>query len=162
VSADALQVARALIAAGVPVFAAPPAMKSGAWDPTGGTDGCGYWLPTAWQKTVPTLSWLDPTARGYEDKAWRPGWALAAVMGHKCDGLDTDPRHGGDQSRAELLAGGLWPTAYGVARTPSGGTHELVVPLGVGSRDDLRPGVDLKGGKPDGTSRGFLFIAQTM
>jgi len=58
-----LDVARRLIRAGVPVFAARPAIgPDGRWNPTGGTggpNGCGYWLPEAWQKTVPTDDWLD-------------------------------------------------------------------------------------------------------
>jgi hypothetical protein len=58
-----LDVARRLIRAGVPVFAAPPAIgPDGRWNPTGGTGGpkvCGYWLPETWQKTVPTDDWLD-------------------------------------------------------------------------------------------------------
>ena len=48
---------------------------------------------------------------------------------------------------------------HAAASTPSGGTHEFITSLGVGSRDDVRPGFDVKGGRPDGTSRGFAFIA---
>lgn len=157
----ALEVARRLIALRVPVFAAPPALdEDGNWNPTGGVDG--YWLPPEWQRTVPTLNWLDPTVPGFEDKAWRPGWALCAVAGVRFDVLDTDPRNGGDASRARLVALGLLPTVYAVATTPSGGTHELIAPLGIGSKTGFLPGLDLKGGKAGGSSRGFVFIAPTM
>lgn len=157
-----LDVARQLIDAGIPVFAAAPATDdAGNWDPTGGTGGCGYWLPKQWEKTTPTRNWLDPTVPGFEQKAWRPGWALCAVMGHGLDLLDVDPRNGGDATRAGLQAAGLWPMTYGAADTPSGGTHEFVASLNVGSRDGVQPGLDVKGGLPDGTSRGFAFIAPT-
>lgn len=158
----ALEVARRLIALRVPVFAAPPALdEDGRWDPGGGHNGCGYWLPPKWQTTVPTTNWLDPTVRGFEDKAWRPGYALCAVMGVTADALDCDPRNGGEVSRARLVEDGVLPTVYAVAATPSGGTHELIAPLGVGSRDNFLPGLDLKGGRADASSRGFIFIAPT-
>lgn len=158
---DPLEVARRLMAMGVPVFAAAPALDAdGNWDPDGGVGG--YRLPPAWQKMVPTTNWLDPTVPGFETKAWRPGWALAAVMGVKVDCLDTDPRNGGDASRARLVEDGLLPTVYAAATTPSGGTHELIAPLGLGSKTGFLPGLDLKGGKADATSRGFIFIAPTM
>ncbi len=158
----ALQVARRLIDCGVPVFAAPPAIGTdGTWDPAGGHNGCGYWLPPAWEKTVPTEHWLDPNGP-IGDRAHRPGWALCAVMGHKLDLLDVDPRNGGDTTRQGLVAAGMWPTVYAVAETPSGGTHEFVAPLGAGSRDGVRDGLDVKGGLPDGTGRGFAFIAPTV
>lgn len=160
--AQALDVAPALIAAGVPVFAARPDEQGGVWRPDGGHGGCGYWLPPCWEKTVPTLNWLDPTVPGYEGKAWRPGWALGAVMGHGLDLLDVDPRNGGDASRAELVAAGRWPTVYAVADTPSGGTHEFVASLGVSSLDNLMPGLDVKAGLPNGKGRGFAFIAPTV
>lgn len=159
---QALEVARALISAGVPVFAARPALIDGQWDPTGGTGNTGYWLPTAWQSTVPTTSWLDPTVQGFEGKAWRPGWALCAVMGHVVDLLDVDPRHGGDATRAHLLEAGLWPRTYGAALTPSGGSHDFIAPLGLASLDAVREGLDYKGGKSDGKGRGFAFIAPTV
>ena len=158
----ALDVARALIAAGVPVFAAQPDLTDGQWNPTGGTGGTGYRLPTAWQTTVPTLSWLDPSARGFEGKAWRPGWALCLVTGVVFDGLDTDPRHGGHLSRQALQDDGLIPAAYGIAHTPSGGTHELIKALGVASANGFREGLDYKGGQVDKDGRGFLFIAPTV
>jgi hypothetical protein len=138
---------------GYPVFVAKPAANAdGNWDPDEGHNGCGYWLPKAWQRTQP-----DPRALG----DYRPGDALGMVCGHGLDGVDTDPRSGGEESRAGLAADGAMPRVYGVAETPSGGTHELVAAMGIRSRDNVRPGLDVKAGAPDGTGRGFLFIAPT-
>jgi hypothetical protein len=152
--ATALSVARDLINAGIPVFVAKPALdKDGNWNPKGGHNGCGYWLPKEWQKTEPDLHKLDD---------YRPGKALGMVCGHKVDGLDFDPRNGGDESRTALDVEGTMPRVYGRAATPSGGTHELVAPLGVHSLDNkVLPGLDVKSGAADGKGRGFLFIAPT-
>lgn len=150
---DALQVARDLIRHGAPIFAARPAVdEAGAWIPDGGTGKCGYWLPKGWENTEPDEAVIE----GY-----RPGDALGMVQ-TLTNALDVDPRHGGDDSRNGLVSAGLWPLVLGVAATPSGGTHELVAPLQVGSRDALLPGLDVKGSKPDGSSRGFVFIAPTV
>ena len=150
---ESLSVARNLIHAGIPVFVAKPATHTdGSWNPGGGHNGCGYWLPKEWPKTTPDLRMLD---------LYEAGDALAMVCGHKVDGLDADPRNGGDESRAALDAKGAIPRVYGIAKTPSGGTHELVAAMGVHSRDNVCPGIDVKAGALDGTGRGFLFIAPT-
>jgi hypothetical protein len=155
---DPLEVARLLIGQGARIFAARPALDGqGNWDPRAGVGG--YLLPKHWERTVPSLNWLDPTVRGFEDKAWRPGWALCMVTGGPYDVVDLDPRNGSDGSREQLDA--VLPAVYAEASTPSGGAHLLVATLGVGSRDGFLPGVDLKGGKPDGSSRGFVFLAPT-
>jgi hypothetical protein len=142
-TATDLEHARNLVRSGVVVFSAPP-------NPTSST---GFALPKNWQHLTPDLKQVD---------RWQPGWALCAVTGTLFDLLDVDVRNDGDQSRKGLIEGGLWPDAYGVAETPSGGWHEFVAPLGVGSRDGFKPGLDLKGGRDDGSSRGFAFIAPTM
>jgi hypothetical protein len=151
VSGD-LAVARRLITFGVPVFIAKPAIVNGKWDPHGGHDRCGYWLPNAWQQSVADLAALD---------AYRDGDALCAVMGHGIDVLDTDPRNGGDVQRSGLIEAGVWPNVYGVASTPSGGTHELIRSLGVRKRHGFRPGIDVQAGDREGRGRGFVFIAPT-
>ena len=87
---------------------------------------------------------------------------MCAVMGHTLDLLDIDPRNGGDASRDALVAEGVWPAVLGKAVTPSGGTHEFIKALAVGSRDAVRAGFDVKGGRPDGTGRGFAFVAPTV
>ncbi len=160
--AAALEVARALIQAGIPVFAAPPDLDEvGNWRPSGGHQGSGYWLPSGWQRTVPTEHVLDGAPFPPWDRAaWRPGYALAAVMGHGLDAVDIDPRNGGDASLASL--NGCLPRTIGWQATPSGGRHLLVTALEVGSRDAVLPGLDLKGGRPDGTGRGFVWIAPTV
>lgn len=150
-----IAIARDLIRMGVPVFVA----ERSADFPYGGTGDTGYHLPSGWQETKPDEVILDD---------WRPGDAVAAVMGHVFDVLDTDPRHGGDDSFDELaheLAGDL-PVAYGEVTTPSGGWHHWIAALGIGKHTDWWkaagwPGLDLQGGRPDGTSLGFVFIPPT-
>ena len=159
--AVALSAARKLISAGIPVFAAVPVVDAeGEWDPAGGC--CGYRLPSGWQNIEPDMRWLDPAAPGFANKAWRPGWALAAVMGRGVDLLDIDPRNGGDLSREQLVEAGVWPRVYAAASTPSGGTHEFVASMNVGSRDGVRAGFDVKGGLVNGGSRGFAFLSPTV
>jgi P4 family phage/plasmid primase-like protien len=137
--AHALDVARALAYAGIPIFVASP-------DPGSNT---GFRLPQGWQETIP-----DPTVAD----RWRPGMALAVVMGHGLDLLDVDPRSGGDPASLN----GHGPISYGAALTPSGGVHSFIKSLGVRSRDDVLPGIDVKAGAPDGKGRGFAFIAPTV
>lgn len=134
-----IQVARELATQGVPIFVAPPDDSK-----------VGFALPRGWESTT-----ADPAALD----AWKPGWAVCAVMGTVCDALDVDPRHGGDKTQAGLEQAGLWPRSYGRASTPSGGTHDLIARThaGKGSKD----GVDLQAGADDGTGRGFIFIAPT-
>ena len=109
---QALEAARTLAAAGVPVFVAPP-------DPGSST---GFALPQAWQRTRP-----DPAAVD----AWRPGWALCAVMGHGLDLLDVDPRNGGS---LEALGADV-PACYASASTPS---REATPATGTASRSSRR------------------------
>jgi hypothetical protein len=139
-----LDVARSLAAAGVPVFVAYPDETS----PTG------YRHPLGWQTTRANPAYID---------AWRPGLALGAVMGHVFDVLDIDPRHGGTESAWQLRAdlAGDMPVIYGRAKTPSGGWHCWLAPLGIGKHTGFRPGLDLQGGKPDG-GRSFVFLPPTI
>lgn len=151
--ATALEDARELARAGVPLFLARPATDdAGEWDPVGGHQGSGYWFPAGWQHSTADPAVVD---------SWRPGMALCAVMGHAVDALDVDPRNGGEESRAGLMGAGLWPRSYGTAATPSGGTHDLVAALGVASLDNTAPGVDVKAGRA-GSGHGFVFIAPTV
>lgn len=134
----ALDAARTLARAGVPLFLARPDE----------TSTIGFSLPSGWQHTTADPAVVD---------AWSPGMALCAVMGVAVDLLDVDPRNGGDVGRLAQV-----PRSYAVATTPSGGLHSFIAPLGVGSRDGVLPGVDVKGGRPDGSSRGFAFLAPTV
>lgn len=150
---QALAAAAHLVAHGVPLFISKPALEHGEWNPVGGTQGCGYWLPRQWQRIEPDLGVIDQ---------WRPGDALAAVMGHTVDLLDVDPRNGGGATKSGLMDAGLWPRSYGTAATPSGGTHDFIRALGERSRDDLAAGLDVKGGDAHGEGRGFAWIAPTV
>lgn len=136
--AQALQVARRLAQAGVPVFVAPPAPGTKA----------GFALPPGWENTLPDATAVD---------RWQPGWALCAVGGHTCDVIDIDPRNGGSLGALAQQ----WPITYGRAATPSGGDHYLIAPLHAG-KGELVAGIDLQGGRPDGSGRGFVFIAPTV
>lgn len=139
----ALDIARRLIKAGVPVFAAPP----------DGANPGRFILPKEWQKTYPTEIWLD---------RWKPGWALAAVGGHLCDFLDVDPRSGGKESEREIQAAGQWPRSFGRQTTPSGGTHDIISATGERKVTGFMPGLDLQAGAPNGEGRGFVWISPTV
>jgi hypothetical protein len=131
--------ARELLAAGVPLFIATRDASRKE----------GYKLPYQWERQPVSFDVLA---------AWRPGDALAAVMGHALDLIDIDPRNGGS---IQALDGAV-PTVLAAASTPSGGRHLFVLGLGTGSHDNIVPGVDVKGGRQDGTGRGFAWIAPTV
>lgn len=153
---DALRIAGELIAAGIPVFAAPPcpAANGGTCDRPGHAGGAHEFdLPAKWQVTIPAPVWLE---------RWQPGWALAAVGGHAADFLDEDPRNGGDASVGEMHAAGHWPTVFAEATTPSGGRHYLISPVAERKVTGLLPGLDYQGGAADGQGRGFVWIAPTV
>ena len=154
----AIDVARSLIAAGVPVFAAEPCPEScQVVNPKtkqrhhGGPGK--YHIPSHWEKTVPASVNID---------RWRPGWALAAVGGHAVDFLDVDPRNGGDVSLAELTAHGHVPRILAEAKTPSGGVHYMITATGERKSTGFMPGLDLQSGGPDGQGRGFVWLAPTV
>lgn len=141
--ARGLEIARALARAGVPIFVARGVPgKPGQFK-----------HPEGWQRIAPDPAIVD---------TWRPGDALCAVGGGPADWLDCDAYNGGAASRSELVMGGAWPTSYGQQETPSGGTHDVIVPLRTGSRDGWMHGLDLKGGRPDGGGRGFIYIEPTV
>lgn len=96
--------------------------------------------------------------------AWKEGEALAAVTGVVYDVLDIDPRNGGRESLTVLSSelGDSGPDIYWKIRTPRGGLHLYVAPLGIGSHNGFLPGLDLKGGRDDGSSRGFVFLPPTV
>ena len=140
--ARALDIARQLIEAGIPVFAAAPnSSRPGE-----------VHLPKGWEGARPDEALLG---------RWRPGWALAAVGGHAADFLDVDPRNGGDASAEEVRAADHWPRSFGRQSTPSGGTHDLISVTGLRKATDFMPGLDLQAGTPEG-GRGFVYIAPTV
>jgi hypothetical protein len=91
---------------------------------------------------------------------YRRGDALGAVCGITFDVIDVDPRNGGKFSfqRMSDELGDFGPVVYGKVKTPSGGMHYYIAALGIGSHNNIMPGVDLKGGFLDETGRGFVFI----
>jgi hypothetical protein len=154
---DALRIARSLIDAGIPVFAAAPCPSANGGEclrPGHSLGAVEYDLPPKWQLTIPSRVWLD--------ERWQPGWALAAVGGHAADFLDEDPRNGGDASVGELSHAGAWPTTFGEACTPSGGRHYLISALRERKATGFLPGLDYQGGAADGQGRGFVWIAPTV
>ena len=134
----ALAHARYLADEGAPIFLAKPDSDNST----------GFRLPPGWQQTEPDPSVVD---------RWEPGMALGLVTGVLVDVVDVDPRNGGD--RASL--NGSMPRTYGQQATPSGGTHDLVAPLGV-AKGKASPGIDVQAGDPDGAGRGFVFLAPTV
>lgn len=138
----ALDVARGLVRAGVPVFLARP----------DDTEPTGYKLPKNWHLFTASPQAVD---------GWAPGLALVAVTGCGLDLVDIDPRSGGTLDVIRD-SGVSMPEVYLMAETPSGGTHCFVKSLGVPSLDGVFPGVDLKSGAPDGSGRGLAFLAPTV
>jgi RecA-family ATPase len=142
-ASNAQQHAHSLVDMGVPVFAC--SLKSNG-DP------------------IPRKGWetTKPSHRAVE--IWQPGMALCAVTGVVYDVIDIDPRNGGQLSLKRLARklGEDGPTVYWEVSTASGGTHLYIAKLDIGSHPGFLPGIDLKGGLPDGTSRGFVFIPPTV
>lgn len=150
---ESLDFARALARSGIPIVLAKPALDAaGHWDPAGGTDRCGYWLPPGWQRTETDPAVLD---------RYQAGMAVLAVMGHGLDLIDCDPRHNGGRSLESMRRNGQVPTVFAEAATPSGGSHLFVASMGVRSLDNVLPGIDIKAGDPGGRGRGLAFIAPT-
>lgn len=154
----ALNEAKALAAANIPIFVALPCPEQCPQHPADGSSGgeggrgIGFHLPSGWQHTKPDPAIVD---------LWRPGWALCALGGHAADWLDVDPRNGGTEAANGLKQAGMWPVTYGEQATPSGGTHHLIAPLRTGKATPA-PGIDLQGGRPDGTGVGFVFLSPTV
>lgn len=134
-----------LIDSGMPVFSCK---LNRAGDPLFPRDA-------RWQETP-----VDPAVID----SYRDGRALCAVTGVVYDVLDIDPRNGGGPSFQKLFAelGRDLPNVIWKVETPSGGIHLYVDSLGIGSFTGFMPGLDLKGGLPDGTSRGFVFLPPTV
>lgn len=148
---DGLYIARELIAAGIPVFAAPPCPGESC-PRDGHSERTEFDLPKHWQKTVPSEVNLE---------RWQLGWGLAAVGGHACDFLDIDPRNGGSESIAELARAGQMPRVFSTAVTPSGGVHHIISHTGE-RKGVVAPGLDLQAGDNEGIGRGFVWIAPTV
>ena len=64
-------------------------------------------------------------------KNWKPGYALFAKTGVTFDGVDVDPRNGGEETFAQLEH--LVPELISHTITPGGGFHKNIAACGVGS-----------------------------
>jgi hypothetical protein len=142
-----LEFAKSLVAMGVPVWA-------GRLTPEGNPDVSDRrWR--AWQKKE-----ADPDALS----SWSPGDALCAVTGVVFDVLDYDPRNDPDGTSFDKMAADLGedgPHVYWRVATPRGGRHLWIARLGLAKATGFMPGLDLQGGKDDGTGRGFVFLPGT-
>ena len=150
VQSQALEIARELIAAGIPVFAAAPCPENCK---TPGHSRMEFHLPRDWQKIPPSEAHLN---------RWKPGWALAAVSGRAADFIDVDDHHGGDVSWKTIQQSGGAPRVFGMQRTPSGGRHYMISPLRERGANGFLPGLDYQGGDADGEGRCFVWIAPTV
>lgn len=110
------------------------------------------------------MGWQNAKPSHRSVELWKPGEALCAVTGYAFDVLDYDPRNGGQLSFKRLSneLGEDGPEIYWTVHTPSGGQHLYIAPLGIGKHTGFLPGLDLQGGKSDGTSRGFVFLPPTV
>ena len=144
----AIEVARDMARAGIPIFVCRPnPYRPGK-----------FFIEAGWPDVSPDPSVLD---------RWQPGWGVAAVGGGAADFLDMDPRSGGLESREILKNEGSWPLSFGQQSTPSGGTHDVISSAGIGKRTGFMPGLDFQGGLPepdaDGeTHRAFVWLAPTV
>jgi hypothetical protein len=144
----ALDIARQMAQAGIPIFVCPPRL-----DRPGK-----YFFKADWQNTIADPSALD---------AWRPGWGVGAVGGVGADFLDVDPRSGGQESAQELKDAGHWPLTFGTAATPSGGTHHVISRTGERKETGFMPGLDFQAGGDDVDEKGskgraFVWLAPTV
>jgi hypothetical protein len=109
-------------------------------------------------------NWQNRKPSHEEVDRWKPGEALCAVTGATFDVLDIDPRNGGLLSfkRLSRELGDDGPEVYWEVATPSGGRHLYIAGLGIGKHTGFLKGLDLQGGKPDGSGRGFVFLPPTL
>lgn len=131
-TAQALDLAKRLIAAGVPVIA------------VGKND-------------APRQRWSEiRTAADCDLSRYREGDALAIIGGHGIDLVDVDAKAGGAVDNLPPFK------HYGITRTPSGGAHYVVPSAGIRKLQDLSTAKgfvgDYVGGTADGEGRllGFL------
>lgn len=143
----ALRNAHALTRMGVPVFA-------GRLDANGDPDH----FDKRWKR------WQDKQPSHRAVDAWKPGEALCAVTGVVFDVLDWDPRNDPEErswNRLVEALGDEGPFKFWEVRTPRGGSHIWVARMDIGKHTGFLPGLDLQGGMPDGSGRGFVFLPPT-
>lgn len=138
--------AHALADMGVPIFTCRLAANGDPYPPDG------------WERTKP-----GQASHAAVDR-WKNGQALCAVTGVVYDVIDIDPRNGGQLSFKRLAKklGEDGPFIFWEVATASGGMHLYIDKLNIGSSPGFMPGIDLKGGLKDGSSRGFVFLPPTV
>lgn len=139
----AIQIAHDLIDMGVPIFSAPPHSSQE------------FARPDAWQTFKPNHIQVE---------RWKPGWAMCMITGVVFDVLDVDPRNGGQAGWDELVAASAVPLEWGLAETPSAGSHFLINRTHLAKTSKVTPagGVDLQAGEDNGEGRGYIYIAPTV
>lgn len=147
---DALDLARDLLAHGIPVVVCTPTpgWSPGMTDPTTGRPVSELRRPTGWN----IITAGECTLEGY-----RPGVdTLALVSGHGVDVVDVDTKAGGTVEHLPPFR------EFGIHRTPSGGAHYLVRSTGLGKLSPLTTSAghvgDYAGGTPDGGSRMLVYL----
>jgi Bifunctional DNA primase/polymerase, N-terminal len=121
-----------LTALGVPIFTAPPVLPY--------VKPVEFTRPRGWQK-------LSVTGNAARIASWRPGYALAGVMGGNVAVVDVDPLNRGDVEGVQALLDALGVRIFAEVETPGGGRHFYVA-----GHDDLAtcheldnyPGVDVQ------------------
>jgi len=86
------------------------------------------------------------------------GDGMVAFTGHVFDVIDIDPQNNGKDAYevlADLDTEGALPEIYGINRTPSGGLHLYVAPMGIGNPVSKQLGIDVRG------EGGLVFIGPT-
>lgn len=148
---EAIVTAHRLVEFGVPIFAArlkedgTPDRSDGRWK--------------GWEKKPAGIKAHTAIANLKE------GEALCAVTGVIFDVIDHDLQNDPSGSALRRMSEDLGedgPEIYLRTNTPSGGTHLWVAAQDIGTHPAFRIGLDYKGGKADGTSRGFVFLPPTI
>jgi AAA domain len=148
---SALVTAHQLVEMGVPVFA-------GRLKPNGTPDRRDRrW--SEWERRT-----AGPKAHAAISN-WSEGEALCAVTGVVFDVIDHDLQNDPTSVALKQMSEDLdenGPEVHLETSTPSGGTHLWVAFQDIGSHPGFRKGLDYKGGKSDGSSRGFVFLPPTV
>lgn len=106
--------------------------------------------PTGWMQAAPAMSIID---------AYHPGHhTVAMVTGHVLDAIDVDTKNGATIKAEIERATSCGVVILGIDITPSGGAHLFVPSSGIGTSAKPANGVDFRGGLPDGTSRGLIYL----
>jgi P4 family phage/plasmid primase-like protien len=138
-----LELARDLLAAGIPVVICPPRP-----DWKHGDTNLDVLPPAGWSVITAAECDLSPYRAGID--------TLALVGGHGVDVVDSDPKNGGSLNNMPPFR------RFGRNRTPSGGTHDLVRSTGICKISPLTTSAghvgDYVGGTAQGGGRALAFL----